>query len=113
MSLHVVYAVSETDPPLDGPHVASTRGFYDFGTFVEGRGGEFPEVAHLVENGWSDDFAALEAELPRVSSAAAAQPDVAGVADELATAVKGRPARAVAVLVTDGEPGDGEDDGDG
>ena len=116
MSYFVCYARRDREQPDDGPHLASNTGYYDFGTFVETRAAEFAELAHLVEHGWSDRFDALASELTRLrQQAATAEPDVASVAAELARAVAARPADAVAVMVTDGEPGDEEwaqNDGD-
>lgn len=109
MSYHVVFVTTEHEPPTDGPAIASNWGYYEFGSFVEQRAQEFPELAHLVEHGFIDEnvpgsLAKLAAELPRLETAAAALPDVASVARSLAAALAQAPAGTTGVLVTDGEP---------
>lgn len=103
---HIVYVAPEPAPPTDGPHLASSMGYHDFGTAVEQRNGAHPELAHLVENGWSDRLDALAAELPAFATAVrGTAPDAAHVADLFAAALRDAPAGTTAVLVTDGEPG--------
>lgn len=110
MSWHIAYVTSESGPPIDGPHIASTRGYADFGTYVEQRARQFPVAASLVERGFVEvvqggEFEMLELDLRGIATAARESlPDVAGVADHLLTGLRECPAETRAVLVTDGEP---------
>lgn len=119
MSYFLAYVLPEPAPPVDGDNLASAKGWLQFGDWVVARSDEFPEAAHLAQEGWVEDgedgaphLADLEEELSRVPHAAAPE-DVAAIAATLLAAVKARPDGCVGVLVTDGEPpGDDQDDED-
>lgn len=112
MSFHIAYVLPEPTPPVDGDHLASAHGWLAFGDWVLARPDEFPELAHLAQEGWLEDdepLAELEEELGRV---AGATEDVAAISAHLLAAVKARPDGCVGVIVTDGEAGAEDDDED-
>jgi hypothetical protein len=112
MAYFICHVVSESGPPTDGPDIASTRGWADWGSWVLDRHEEFTESAHLAEHGFlegDESLADLEHELETIAHEIG-NPDLAAVTSELLAAVRGRPKGTLAVLVTDGEPGDEDDE---
>jgi hypothetical protein len=120
VAYHIVYLTPGPQPFADGPHVASTKGWADFGTFAFEREDEFPQSAYLtngrpplIDEKVPGSLVALEEELPLVEAAATAAglDDVAGVARSLQVAVRHRPAGCTGLYASDGEPDEaGEDE---
>lgn len=111
MSFHIVYVTSEPGSLLDGPPVATTHGFTDFGSFVEYHASEFPYTASFVEHGQADDsqagtLDALAKEIGMIANNSKVEKDIRGVATSLLTGLQSRPANTVGVIVTDGEVGE-------
>ena len=111
MSLYIVY-VPEGGDPVDGDQVATNSGWLAWGDWVLGRADDFPEAAHLAEEGdwWPDegsDAGDLEAELRRLLEGGGPK-DRLSVTARLLEAVGDRPDGVDSFLVTDGSPG-GED----
>jgi hypothetical protein len=109
VAYHIVYLTPGPQPFADGPHVASTKGWADFGTFAFEREDEFPQSAYLT-NGRPP---LIDEKLPLVEAAATAAglDDVAGVARSLQVAVRHRPAGCTGLYASDGEPDEaGEDE---
>lgn len=114
MSFHLAYVLPEPTPPEDGDHLSSAHGWLAFGDWVLAHAEEYPELAHLAQEGWLEDdecLTELEEELGRVPHAGAGE-DVAAIAAHLLAAVKARPDGCVGVIVTDGEAGDDGDEED-
>lgn len=112
MSFHVAYVLREPEPPEHGDHLASAYGWLGWGDWFLARAEEYPEAAHLAQEGWveeDDHLAELEEELARVPHAGAPE-DVAAVSAALLAALKARPEGCVGVMATDGEAGDEDDD---
>jgi hypothetical protein len=112
MSYFVSFGVGGQEEPVDGDEIASTRGWYDFGTWVEGLGEDFPTLAFLVEEGGvgsKEDIVNLEEELGRAVKGKPSR-DVLEVGRRLLAEVKGRPAGAEEMVITDGTDGGDEDD---
>ncbi len=113
MGLHVVYVASAPPYAVDGGHLASTKGWDDFCTFVDARERDYPESAYLtdgpVDEAVPGSLARLAAELPQVQAEAGSDfPDVASVAGVLAQALAAMPVGCIGVYVSDGEPGEEE-----
>ncbi len=112
MPYHAVYVLPEPTPPVDGPGVASSMGYHDFGTYVEKYASRFPTVAHLVEHGYVDEsqpgtLSKLASELAAVErSCGPTNPNEGHVARLLFDALQSSPPGTVGLLVSDGEPGD-------
>lgn len=109
MGYFVSFQVEGHDDPADGDHVASTAGwaaFLDWAGALDEE--EWPELAWLSENAWSDDPVRLEDDLADAVKAKPGKPspDVLGVARSLLDAVRARPEGAVALVVTDGTEGE-------
>lgn len=111
MSYWLAYVVEGQEEPVDGDHVASGTGWDRWGDWVAGKADAYPEAAHLAEEGWSEPpevLAELEHELERLPHEEGATPDLSAVTAHLLAALRQRPEDTVAVLVTDGEPGEEE-----
>jgi len=114
MSYFVAYAVSEDGPPVDGELVASGTGWLNWGKWVLDHADEFPEAAHLAEQGWLDEetpgsLDALETELERLLHEIG-NADLAAITAQLLAGVRAKPEGTVGLLVTDGEPAGDDDD---
>ena len=110
MSYHLVYADPE-GKPTDGDQLATGAGWLAWGDHVLTNQDQFPECAHLAQEGWADRLADMEHEAELLTHEK--DGNVAAVSANLLAAVRGRPADTEAVLVTDGtEPGDDEEDAD-
>ena len=108
MSYFVAFGVGGRDEPVDGDEIASATGWGRFGAWCEGLPEGFDELYYLGTEGGTEQVAQLEQELER---AVAEKPnglsgDDLEVARRLLAAVRSRPARCDAVIVTDGVPGD-------
>jgi hypothetical protein len=121
VSYFIEYAVAGADGPVGGPDLATTRGWYDFGTWALGLGEGYPELAYIAEFGEcltedgadADALEQLEAELTRTLQERPGDPsgDVLGVGERLLGALRQRPPGTVALIVTDGvSGGDGDDE---
>lgn len=112
MSYHVVYAIADRpDAPRDGDQLATGTGWGRWGGYVLDRADDYPECAHLAQEGWVDggpDFADLVHEAEDLTHAR--DPDVAAVSARLLAAVKARPDGTEGLVVTDGTP-PGDDEG--
>lgn len=114
MSFHLVYVTSEPGPPIEGPPVATTHGFVDFGSFVETHANEFPYTASFVEHGQADEsqpgtLDSLGKEIGVIANNSKVEEDVRGVARSLLTGLQSMPSQCVGVIVTDGESGEEAD----
>lgn len=109
MSYHVAFLTEGTPEPIEGPHVASTRGYCDFGGFVERRPKDWPFAASLVSRGFIEEthggeIEGLEQDLKFIEAAARdTVPDVASVARHLLNAMYDAPAGTFSVMIVDGE----------
>lgn len=117
MSYYIVYAHPDRpDDPTDGETIASGKGWLNWGDYVLGRSDEFPEAAHLAQEGWLEWIDGptpeeLEHELEQLTHAD--DPDAAAVSAHLLAAVKARPEGTTYIQITDGtEPGDDDEDDD-
>jgi hypothetical protein len=117
MSFHAVYITADPPHYADGDHLATSRGWSDFGEFALAHAAHFPECAYLadgpVDEAVPGSLARLAAELPRLAAAAraAGRSDVAGVAESLARALAAKPANCVGIYASDGESNEtGEED---
>lgn len=111
MSYFAVYVFPDK-PPEDGDHVASTSGWFDWGTWVLARHEEYPEAAHLAQEGWNEGaeaLTALEHELDSLLHEIGDR-DLAAVSAQVLAAVRALPPGAVGISISDGEPGDGEEE---
>jgi hypothetical protein len=106
---HTLYALPDADP-IEGDHLASISGYWNWTNAALARAPAGSELAHLAAHGWADDWGALEHELSEFLHAVP-DPNVAAVTAHVLAAVRARPSEAAALLVTDGEPAD-EDEGD-
>jgi hypothetical protein len=114
VSYFVAYVVSENEPPIDGEDVASTLGWFNWGTQVLDRHEQYPEAAHLAQEGWLDEgvpgsLDALEHELERLLHEMG-DADLTAVTAQLLAALRAKPESTVGIIVTDGEPGDDDED---
>jgi hypothetical protein len=108
VSYHTLYALPGADP-IEGDHLASTTGFWNWSNSALAHAPAGSELAHLAAHGWADDFDALEHDLSEFLHETS-DPNVAAVTAHVLAAVRARPAEAAALLVTDGEPADEEID---
>lgn len=113
MSYYIVYAVEAG--PQDGPGVASTSGWLNWADHVLARHEDYPEAAHLAQEGWVEppegsDWGDLEHELEGLTHAS--DPDAAAVSASLLAAVRARPPRTEGLIVTDGTEAGDEDTSD-
>lgn len=114
MAYFVAYVVSEQGPPLDGEHIATGLGWVNFIEWAAPQTTQFPKAAHLAEEGWLDghDLPDLEQEL-KAMLRLAPTPDDATVGAKLLEAVRARPPQTLALIITDGTPGEQEEDSPG
>jgi hypothetical protein len=102
MAIDALY-VFEKGAPADAGRIATTRGWFDFGTLIENNAAQFPALAELIEEGGAalDGLAdeldrLLQAEIP---------PALQGIIEQLLAALRDAPSGAVALMMTDGEAG--------
>jgi hypothetical protein len=105
---YAAYAVSEDGPPEDGDAVATTTGWDAWTDFVLDRHEDWPATAHLAEHGWCADAEAMGDELEEIGRAAA-DPNLKSVTAQVLATLRAMPAGGH-YMVTDGEPGDDEED---
>lgn len=115
MSYYIQYCFEdENKEPEDGDDVATGKGLVGWGDWVEGLKDDYPEVWHLVEEGWwgndDGDFAPLEAELEALLTAKAPNKYVRGVTTSVLRGVRNRPANTIVVGITDGVEHDEDDE---
>jgi hypothetical protein len=113
MGVFLMYALQEPDEFEDGPELATTRGWVDFLTWAEGAT-DFPEVARFGREAvvWPGEaIDALERELPLAVKAHgdALTPELVRTVGRLIDALAERPGGALGAIVTDGTPGDDDD----
>jgi hypothetical protein len=106
----------ESREPEDGIDVATGKGLVGWGDWVEGVQDRFPEVWHLIEEGWWGDddgnFTPIEAELQALLALKAPNKDVRTVTSRVLKGVQKLPAGTLLVVITDGVEHDDEDDED-
>jgi hypothetical protein len=112
VSLFAAYVVPGRDEPVDGDAVSTSLGWKRWGDWVLTHADHFPGAAHLAQEAWLEGAPALdelEHELGKLLHEAP-DPDRSAVTAQLLAALRSRPREAVGLLVTDGEPGDDEDE---
>jgi hypothetical protein len=111
-----VFAVPGREDFIDGDEVASTKGWYDFGTWVEGLPPGYDALAELIEEGGltsAGGIAALEKELARALKEGRPPAHVLSVGERLLEELRDRPEGADEMALTDGsEPPDPDDEED-
>lgn len=115
MSYYVAFAVEGREGVVDGDEVGSARGWYEFGSWVERLGDDYPVLSFLVEEGGvgsAEDIGRLEQELAQALSERPGKPseDVIEVGRRLLAEVKGRPPGAEELAITDGTAGGDDED---
>lgn len=106
MSFHVAYVLPEGTPPTDGPQVATNTGWHAWTDWVLGRHVEYPELAHLAQEGWNegdDALAAMEHECEKMLHEVG-DPDLSAIAAQVLSGLRAKPPGAAGIVVTDGEP---------
>jgi hypothetical protein len=98
---------------VDGDEVCTTWGMLalmDYCATLDAE--EYPELSPWQDETWSDDPAALEAEVARAIKEKPGEPsaNVLGILRALLAGLKARPDDAAAVVLTDGTDGGGEDE---
>lgn len=115
MSYFAVYVMPEGTEPIDGDHVATGNGWLNWGDHVLEDQDDYPESAHLAEEGWVDWEGGtpddLEHELEQLTHLP--DRDAGAVSAALLAALRARPEGTVALLVSDGQPGGDDDDDEG
>jgi hypothetical protein len=115
MGLFAAYLLPDRDEPVDGDPISTALGWKNWGDWVLSLADEYPEAAHLAQEGWvegPDQLAELEEELTRLLHEAP-DPDRGAITAQVLSALRGRPEQATALMVTDGEPGDGSEEDEG
>lgn len=110
MSYYVVY-VNPDGGTRDGDQIATGAGWLTWGEYALDRADEYPEAAHLAQEGWlgrPEDLDDLEHELETLAHAD--DRDVGAISGNLLAAVRARPDGTEGILVTDGTEPDGDDD---
>jgi hypothetical protein len=115
VSFFVCYVFDDQEPQ-DGDHVASGTGWDSWGAWAEGLDqGDYPATQRLAEDGEGYPPAVLQEELRQLVDDPPGDPDedVRGVTKTLLDRLGEMPKGTVAVIVTDGEPGEEEEEDDG
>ena len=94
------YAVLDDDAETSAD-VATVSGWCDFRRWVESIEGEYDQLRHLVEYGWSQELADLESQLAEAIKAGNPNADNGDVGQGLLKLVADRK-NAQAIFVTDG-----------
>jgi hypothetical protein len=115
VSFFASYVVGEGEP-VDGDDIASTTGWNNWSEWVLSRHEDYPEAAHLAQEGWLDEgqpgsLDALEHELERLLHEMG-DADLAAISAQLLAALRAKPTGTSGLLITDGEPGDEDDEED-
>ncbi|HEY1191543.1 MAG TPA: ADP-ribosyltransferase [Gemmata sp.] len=112
MSYFSAYVMTEGEPQ-DGPDIASNSGWASWSEWVLSQADQYPEAAHLAQEGWLDgaeDLAGLEHDLEQLVHDATTNPNLTGVTAQVLAALRSRPEGALGLIVTDGEGGEGDED---
>lgn len=112
MSLHAAYLLPDRDEPADGDGISTGRGWKNWADWVLTHADQFPEAAHLAQEGWVEggaQLAELEEELVRLMHEAP-DTDRSAVTAQVLAALRSRPGASTALLVTDGDQGGGDED---
>jgi hypothetical protein len=112
VSYYAVFAFEDDDKaPVESDTLGTGLGWLAWGDHVLENHEQYPECAHLAQEGWADDWDALEHEAEQLTHEK--DGNIAAVSANLLGAVRGRPAGAGCIAVTDGTEPDGEGDDDG
>jgi hypothetical protein len=82
--------------------VASLAGWGEFRKWTEKLDGDFGELSHFVEHGWSQEIDDLLNQMRKAVKASKPSPDVADIAKQIIRAIEDKPKGAVSIQLTDG-----------
>lgn len=111
MSYFVVYVLDDDGTTQDGEQIATGKGWLSWGDYVLDRLDEYPECAHLAQEGWlpAVDLDSAEHELEQLTHAD--DKNVAAISGGLLAAFKARPPETDSLMVSDGtEPQDTDEE---
>ena len=86
----------------DWTEVASLAGWGEFRKWTETLDGDFGELSHFVEHGWSQELDNLLSQLQTAVKASKPNADVADIAKQIVRAIEDKPKDAVSIQLTDG-----------